>query len=202
MFFGILDEIQYNNEWLTVHLNFWSIKIRLSQGTGLHVFCQGTCCISSGVHQNQILLRTVNSPYDYLMAHNLSFLCVASRVFAPVLMLILFSFLLHSTPPPFNISSSDCISTYTFVQKTANCVSPALCSQILSPWLGGYSWLWCEVVVQARQATLAGGTVRQPYARVDYIPQSGTMILTGKNLCRDVARSTENGMVWPLPGCE
>ncbi len=33
-------------------------------------------------------------------------------------------------------------------------------------------------------------------------PSRGPMNLTGKNLCGDVARSTENGMVWPLPGCE
>jgi hypothetical protein len=32
-------------------------------------------------------------------------------------------------------------------------------------------------VVPARKATEAGGTVRQPYADVNYIPQSGTMNL-------------------------
>jgi hypothetical protein len=123
--------------------------------TGLHVFCQGSCCISPGVQQNQILLRTVNSPYDYLMAHNLSFLCVASRVFAPVSKeekdgakkktsaksmvfctdaYSLLFFYLHSLPPsPFNISSPARTSTYTFVQKTALCARPALCSQILCP---------------------------------------------------------------------
>ncbi len=30
-----------------------------------------------------------------------------------------------------------------------------------------------RVVVPARQATWAGGPVRQPYAAVDFVPQSG-----------------------------
>jgi hypothetical protein len=35
-----------------------------------------------------------------------------------------------------------------------------------------YSYVQHRVVVPARQATKAGGPVPQPYARVDYIPQS------------------------------
>jgi hypothetical protein len=38
----------------------------------------------------------------------------------------------------------------------------------------GYSRLWHRVVVPARRATWAGGPVRQPYAMVYNIPQSGT----------------------------
>jgi hypothetical protein len=45
------------------------------------------------------------------------------------------------------------------------------CSQIHSPCPGGYSPLWLKVVVPGRQATSAGGPVRQPYAGVNYIPQ-------------------------------
>ncbi len=47
--------------------------------------------------------------------------------------------------------------------------------QILSPWLTGYT----VVVAPAHQARYAGGPVRQPYAIVDYIPQSGTKNLVG-----------------------
>jgi hypothetical protein len=49
------------------------------------------------------------------------------------------------------------------------------CQRINSESLtGGYSRLWHRIVVTLRQATQAGGPVRQPYARVDSIPQSGT----------------------------
>ncbi len=44
----------------------------------------------------------------------------------------------------------------------------------------GYSRL-CRVVVPACQATQAGGPSRQPYAIVDYIPQSGTKNLPSTN---------------------
>ncbi len=43
-----------------------------------------------------------------------------------------------------------------------------------------------SVVVTARQATEAGGPVRQPYAEVNYIPQSGT-----KNLATGVETVVE-----------
>jgi hypothetical protein len=47
-------------------------------------------------------------------------------------------------------------------------------SQIHSPWLRRSSQLRRRVVVQARQATLAAGTVRQPYAGVNFFHQLGT----------------------------
>ncbi len=137
------------------------------------------------------------------MAHNLSFLCVASRVFAPVsneegdgakeklqqkawffvLMLILYSFLSSfSSSFPFQyLLPSYRTSTYTFVQKTALCVSPALCSQIDS--VLGLSYR------PARLQRLVG-RYNNPIPVSNYMPQSGSMNLTGKNLCGDVARST------------
>ncbi len=46
--------------------------------------------------------------------------------------------------------------------------------EFLVPGWDIYSRLWHWVVVAAREAKEAGGPIRQPYARVDYIPQSGT----------------------------
>jgi hypothetical protein len=46
------------------------------------------------------------------------------------------------------------------------------CSRIHRSWLGRKSQLRHRVVVPARQATLASGPVWQPYAGVDFIPQS------------------------------
>jgi hypothetical protein len=63
------------------------------------------------------------------------------------------------------------------LQKYSNIMHLALCSQILSPWLGGKSTLalGCRSGPLGLYACrLHGGPVRQPYARVDYIPQSGT----------------------------
>ncbi len=50
-------------------------------------------------------------------------------------------------------------------------------SQIHSPWLRRSSQLRRRVVVPARQATLAAGTVRQPYAGVNFFHQLGTTTL-------------------------
>ncbi len=52
---------------------------------------------------------------------------------------------------------------------------------IVPDW-GEKSQLWHRVVVPARQAAYAGGPVRQSYARVNYIPQSGTMNLAQEGL--------------------
>jgi hypothetical protein len=62
-------------------------------------------------------------------------------------------------------------------------------SHILSPGLVGikstlgygYRTHPISLVVPARQATLAGGPLRQPYARVDFIPQPWT-----KNVASDI----------------
>ncbi len=40
-------------------------------------------------------------------------------------------------------------------------------------WGDKVNQLWHRVVVLARQTTWDGGPVRQPYAGVDFIPQSG-----------------------------
>ncbi len=55
---------------------------------------------------------------------------------------------------------------------------------------GGYSLLWHRVVVPAHQPILPRGPVRQTYARVDYIPQSGT-----KNLASGIAQGSVNNFL-------
>ncbi len=79
------------------------------------------------------------------------------------------------------------------------CMIKGPVAKFLVPDWGDIIDFWHRIVIPACQATYAGGPVRQPYATVDYIPQSGTKNLVSEDKCpqvenkRNVTTSRDKG---------